>query len=40
MDTVILTWNFANWVTVMLMAVVGYLLLALLSNLKYLKREE
>lgn len=33
MDTpVIITWNFTNWVTVVLMALVGYMIFGLVTN--------
>lgn len=32
MDPIIITWNFTNWVTVVLMALLGFLLLSLVIN--------
>jgi hypothetical protein len=29
---VIITWNFTNWVTVVLMALVGYMIFGLVTN--------
>lgn len=33
MDTpVIITWNFTNWVTIVLMALIGYMIFGLVTN--------
>lgn len=32
MDPIIITWNFTNWVTVVLMALLGFLILSLVIN--------
>ena len=32
MEPVVITWNFTNWVTVVLMALIGFMIFGLVTN--------
>jgi hypothetical protein len=37
-DEVILTWNFANWVTILIMVVLGFAILGMVARIVQQKR--
>lgn len=40
MDPVVITWNFTNWVTVVLMALLGFMLVGLVASFIQKQKEK